>query len=84
MDTQRALNFLVRKARCRGPAGAGARIANIESLLPHEQMLFQKVNFLVQAAMVFINIEQNRIIKIFSAWSRWYSCRQLWWPPATG
>ncbi len=28
--------------------------------------LFQKVNFLMQAAMGFINIEQNRIIKIFS------------------
>ena len=31
-----------------------------------DESLFQKVNFLMQAAMGFINIEQNRIIKIFS------------------
>ncbi|AWK13445.1 magnesium/cobalt transporter CorA [Candidatus Fukatsuia symbiotica] len=68
MDTQRALNFLVRKARL--PAGqleqAREVQRDIESLLPHNESLFQKVNFLMQAAMGFINIEQNRIIKIFS------------------
>ncbi|CUX97114.1 magnesium/cobalt transporter CorA [Candidatus Hoaglandella endobia] len=68
MDTQRALNFLVRKARL--PSGqldqAKEILRDIESLLPHNESLFQKVNFLMQAAMGFINIEQNRIIKIFS------------------
>ncbi len=65
MDTQRALNFVPRRA-CRRPAGAGVEILrDIESLLPHNESLFQKVNFLMQAAMGFINIEQNRIIKIF-------------------
>lgn len=68
MDTQRALNFLVRKARL--PAGqleqAREVLRDIESLLPHNESLFQKVNFLLQAAMGFINIEQSRIIKIFS------------------
>lgn len=68
MDTQRALNFLVRKARL--PSGqleqAREIVRDIESLLPHNESLFQKVNFLMQAAMGFINIEQNRIIKIFS------------------
>lgn len=68
MDTQRALNFLVRKARL--PAGqleqAREILRDIESLLPHNESLFQKVNFLMQAAMGFINIEQSRIIKIFS------------------
>ncbi|AGB80550.1 Magnesium and cobalt transport protein CorA [Serratia rubidaea] len=68
MDTQRALNFLVRKARL--PTGqleqAREVLRDIESLLPHNESLFQKVNFLMQAAMGFINIEQNRIIKIFS------------------
>lgn len=68
MDTQRALNFLVRKARL--PTGqleqAREILRDIESLLPHNESLFQKVNFLMQAAMGFINIEQNRIIKIFS------------------
>lgn len=68
MDTQRALNFLVRKARL--PVGqleqAREVLRDIESLLPHNESLFQKVNFLLQAAMGFINIEQSRIIKIFS------------------
>ncbi|WP_395480219.1 magnesium/cobalt transporter CorA [Candidatus Curculioniphilus buchneri] len=68
MDTQRALNFLVRKTRL--PSGqleqAREILRDIESLLPHNESLFQKVNFLMQAAMGFINIEQNRIIKIFS------------------
>jgi magnesium transporter len=68
MDTQRALNFLVRKARLPDSQLEQARevLRDIESLLPHNESLFQKVNFLMQAAMGFINIEQNRIIKIFS------------------
>ncbi|XOD69813.1 MAG: magnesium/cobalt transporter CorA [Sodalis sp. (in: enterobacteria)] len=68
MDTQRALNFLSRKARLPSRQLDLARgiQRDIESLLPHNQSLFQKVNFLMQAAMGFINIEQNRIIKIFS------------------
>jgi len=68
MDTQRALNFLVRKARLPNGQLEQARevLRDIESLLPHNESLFQKVNFLMQAAMGFINIEQNRIIKIFS------------------
>ncbi|CCG85602.1 magnesium/cobalt transporter CorA [Erwinia piriflorinigrans] len=68
MDTQRALNFLVRKARLPGNQLEQARevLRDIESLLPHNESLFQKVNFLMQAAMGFINIEQSRIIKIFS------------------
>lgn len=68
MDTQRALNFLVRKTRLPGGQLEQAReiLRDIESLLPHNESLFQKVNFLMQAAMGFISIEQNRIIKIFS------------------
>ncbi len=68
MDTQRALNFLVRKTRLPSAQLEQAREAlrDIESLLPHNESLFQKVNFLMQAAMGFINIEQSRIIKIFS------------------
>ncbi|NUU68769.1 magnesium/cobalt transporter CorA [Enterobacteriaceae bacterium BIT-l23] len=68
MDSQRALNFLVRKTRLPGNQLEQAReiLRDIESLLPHNESLFQKVNFLMQAAMGFINIDQNRIIKIFS------------------
>lgn len=68
IDTQCALNFLVRRARL--PSGqleqAREILRYIESLLPHNKSLFQKVNFLMQSAMGFINIEQSRIIKIFS------------------
>ena len=48
MDTQRALNFLVRKARLPGGQLEQAReiLRDIESLLPHNESLFQKVNFL--------------------------------------
>ncbi|MDT9587077.1 MAG: magnesium/cobalt transporter CorA [Candidatus Arsenophonus melophagi] len=68
MDSQRALNFLIRRARLPIAQLEQARdgLRDIESLLPHNESLFQKVNFLMQAAMGFINIEQNRIIKIFS------------------
>lgn len=68
MDSQRALNFLVRRTRLPSNQLEQAReiLRDIESLLPHNESLFQKVNFLMQAAMGFINIEQSRIIKIFS------------------
>ena len=41
-------------------------IGDIDALLPHNNFLFEKVNFLLQASQGFINIEQNQIIKIFS------------------
>lgn len=68
MDTQRALSFLVRKTRLPASQLEQARevLRDIESLQPHNESLFQKVNFLMQAAMGFINMEQNRIMKIFS------------------
>ncbi|QIW16502.1 magnesium and cobalt transport protein CorA [Pasteurellaceae bacterium RH1A] len=68
MDTQRALGFLLRKTRLPTNQLEQARdiMRDIESLLPHNESLFQKVNFLMQAAMGFINIEQNRIMKFFS------------------
>lgn len=68
MDTQRAISFLLRRARLPIEQIEQARdvMRDVESLLPHVESLFQKVNFLLQAAMGFINIEQNRIIKIFS------------------
>ena len=61
MDTQRALNFLVRRTRL--PASP---LEQARAILRDLESLFQKVNFLMQAAMGFINIEQSRIIKIFS------------------
>lgn len=68
MDTQRALGFLLRKTRLPNNQLEQARdiMRDVESLQPHNESLFQKVNFLMQAAMGFINIEQNRIMKMFS------------------
>ncbi len=67
MDTQRALNFpCVSAFTGRATEQAREILRDIESPLPHNESLFQKVNFLMQAAMGFTNIEQNRIIKIFS------------------
>lgn len=68
MDTQRALGFLLRKTRLPNNQLEQARdiMRDVESLQPHNESLFQKVDFLMQAAMGFINIEQNRIMKVFS------------------
>ena len=68
MDTQRALSFLVRKTRLPANQLEQAReiLRDIESLQPHNESLFQKVNFLMQAAMGYINIEQNKIMKFFT------------------
>ena len=39
---------------------------DIESLDGHTSFLFDKINFLMDATVGFININQNKIIKIFS------------------
>jgi len=65
MDTQRALGFLVRLPPNQLEQ-AREILRDIESLQPHNESLFQKVNFLMQAAMGYINIEQNKIMKFFS------------------
>ena len=68
MDTQRALTFLLRRGRMEPEQSDRARelLRDIESLLPHNSFVFDKINFLMDAAQGFINIEQNQIIKIFS------------------
>ncbi len=68
MDTQRALTFMLRRARLPVEQAERARelLRDIDSLLPHNSFVFDKINFLMDAAQGFINIEQNQIIKIFS------------------
>lgn len=41
-------------------------LRDIESLDGHTSFLFEKINFLMDATVGFININQNKIIKIFS------------------
>ena len=68
MDAQRALTFLLRRGRLSDKYLEQVReiLRDVDSLLPHNTFLFEKVNFLMAAAQGFINIEQNQIIKIFS------------------
>lgn len=68
MDKQRILSFLSRRNLLDGVQRQelGEILRDVESLLSHTAFLFEKVNFLLDAAMGFINLQQNRIIKIFS------------------
>ncbi|MFP8967885.1 magnesium/cobalt transporter CorA [Pokkaliibacter sp. CJK22405] len=70
LDTQRSLRFLQRYTNEQLDKDAKKEIkemlADIESLLPHTQFLFDKINFLLDAAMSFTGLQQNKIIKIFS------------------
>jgi magnesium transporter len=68
MDTQRALSFLIRSRRL-GPAQieeVHQIQQDIESLEGHTAFLFDKVNFLMDTTVGFININQNRIVRLFS------------------
>ena len=73
MDARRDLTYLLRNAVAEDSRQSKTHakrlrnlIGDIDALLPHNNFLFEKVNFLLQAAQGFINIEQNQIIKIFS------------------
>lgn len=70
LDTQRSLRYLLRA--CDRALDEPQKdqiqdmLRDIESLTPHTAFLFEKINFLMEATMGFINLEQNSIIKIFS------------------
>lgn len=68
LDTERVVKFLVRKTRLSiiQKQYANDILNDITLLLPYNECVFQKVSFLAQSVMGLINIEQNRIIKIFS------------------
>ena len=69
-DTRRALRFLRRTVRQQLLSEQKKTIDevlhDIESLLPHTQFLFDKINFQLEVAMGFTNLQQNKVIKIFS------------------
>ena len=62
LDTQRALSFLIRcKILSPGQFDDSKQILrDIESLNSHTSFLFDKINFLMDATIGFININQNR------------------------
>src|SRR5215212_8095404 len=68
MDTRRAVSFMMRSRMLNAGQFEEARqiLRDIESLDNHTAFLFDKVNFLMDATVGFININQNKIIKIFS------------------
>ena len=68
MDTRRAVSFMMRSRMLNAEQFEEARqiLRDIESLDSHTAFLFDKINFLMDATVGFININQNKIIKIFS------------------
>ena len=68
LDTRRALSFLMRGRLLTTAQHEEARqiLRDIDSLDGHTAFIFNKINFLMDATVGFININQNKIIKIFS------------------
>ncbi|MBF0094798.1 MAG: magnesium and cobalt transport protein CorA [Alphaproteobacteria bacterium] len=62
LDTQRAVSFLIRGKFLSEPQTEAAReiMRDIESLNSHTSFLFDKINFLMDAIVGFININQNK------------------------
>jgi len=68
MDGHRDLNFLIRRGRLvdRNINIANDILEDIKTLLSHNTFLSERLDFLLNASLGFVNIEQNKIIKIFS------------------
>ncbi len=68
MDTRRATSVMMRSKVLSPEQIENARqiLRDIDSLDGHSGFLFDKLNFLMDATVGFININQNKIIKIFS------------------
>jgi len=68
MDTRRAVSFMMRTRLLSSSQFEDARqiLRDIDSLDSHTAFMFEKINFLLDATIGFININQSKIIKIFS------------------
>lgn len=64
LDTRRALTFLIRRKLLTLTQLEDAQqiLRDIESLDGHTSFLFDKINFLMDSTVGFININQNRVI----------------------
>lgn len=71
LDTQRAINFLIRSKILSVGQHEDAKqiLRNIESLNSHTSFLFDKINFLMDATIGFVNINQNRRINQLTVFS---------------
>jgi magnesium transporter len=65
LDTRRALSFLMRGKFLSEAQHEDVReiLRDIESLDGHTAFLFNKINFLMDAIVGFVNINQNKVIK---------------------
>ncbi|MFZ5502036.1 MAG: magnesium and cobalt transport protein CorA [Pseudomonadota bacterium] len=68
MDTRRAVSFLLRNKRLTQSQMDDVHqiIQDIDSLDGHTAFLFDKINFLLDATVGFISINQNKIVRLFS------------------
>ncbi len=68
MDTRRAISFLMRGKLLKLNQLEEARqiVRDIDSLDGHTAFLFDKINFLMNTTVGFININQNKIVRLFS------------------
>lgn len=69
LDTRRALSFLMRGRILSADQHEDARqiLRDIDSLDGHTSFLFNKINFLMDAAVGFININQNKRVSKLTA-----------------
>lgn len=68
MDTRRAMSFLLRSKLLSNAQLEEAHLTlqDIDSLDGHTTFLFDKINFLMNTTVGFININQNKIVRLFS------------------
>ncbi|GLP94722.1 magnesium/cobalt transporter CorA [Paraferrimonas sedimenticola] len=70
LDTQRSLRYMNRYYRKQlhddNVKDLKEMLADVDSLMPHSQFIFDKLNFLLDAAVGLSGLQQNKIIKIFS------------------
>ncbi|HNJ86232.1 MAG TPA: CorA family divalent cation transporter, partial [Agitococcus sp.] len=68
MDLQRMLYLLLRAGMLNAEQSERLRdiIRDSESLIAHSSFLFDKIKFLLDTTLGFINVNQNKIIKMFS------------------
>lgn len=68
MDTRRAISFLMRSKLLKHNQLEEAHqiMRDIDSLDGHTAFLFDKINFLMNTTVGFININQNKVVRLFS------------------
>ncbi len=68
MDTRRAVSFLMRGSLLKPNQLNEARqiMRDIDSLDSHTAFLFDKINFLMNTTVGFINVTQNKVVRMFS------------------